>query len=56
MKRLVRSVVLAILIAVFLISCKTVDSSADLTDEQYDYGGLRSLSIDVIINARPLLG
>lgn len=37
MKRLVRSVVLAILIAVFLISCKTVDSSADLTDEQYDY-------------------
>ena len=37
MKRLVRSVVLAILIAVFLISCKTVDSGADLTDEQYDY-------------------
>ena len=36
MKRLVRSVVLAILI-VLLISCKTVDSRADLTDEQYDY-------------------
>ena len=36
MKRLVRSVVLAILI-VLLVSCKTVDSRADLTDEQYDY-------------------
>lgn len=37
MKRLFRPVVLALLIAVLLVSCKTVDSQADLTDEQYDY-------------------